>query len=99
MVSRSLVLESGSGEDAYEGLLEVCRQFLDEGVPDDRFDDYGAEQGEGEGKGEDEERLGGERCAGSAVAWGGVRRLGGRWRARPGRRRRGRTRCGGFRQG
>jgi hypothetical protein len=65
MVNRSPVLESGSGEDAYEGLFEVCRQFLDEGFPDDGFDGYGAEQGEGE------ERLSGERCAGSAVGWVG----------------------------
>ena len=57
----------GPGEDAYEGLFEVCRRLLDEGVPDDRFDGYGAEQAQGEG----EERLSGERRAGSAVGWGG----------------------------
>jgi hypothetical protein len=62
-VSRSLVLERAP----YEGLFEVCREFLDESVPDDRFDGYGAEQAQGEGK----ERLSGERRAGSAVGWVG----------------------------
>ena len=57
----------GPGEDAYDGLFEVCRQFLDEGVPDDGVDGYGKEQAEGEGK----ETICSERCAGSAVMWVG----------------------------
>jgi hypothetical protein len=52
----------GPGEDAYEGLFEVCGQFLDEGVPDDGVDCDGEESAGGERK----ERLCGERCAGSA---------------------------------
>src|SRR5258708_40110137 len=53
----------GPGEDVHEGLLEVCRQFLDKGVPDDGVDGCVTEHVDGKG----EEGLGGERCACAAA--------------------------------
>lgn len=53
--------KSGQREDVYEGLPEVCREFLDEGVRDDGLAGWGREHVDGEGK---EERRG-ERRAGA----------------------------------
>src|ERR1700751_4194180 len=40
--------KAGQREDVYEGLPEVCREFLDEGIRDDGVDGWGTEHGEGE---------------------------------------------------
>jgi hypothetical protein len=90
MVSR----KSGQREGVYEGLPEVCREFLDEGIRDNGLFGWLTKQANGD----TQEEHGGERYAGAiTVVW--VRGLGGPFRARPGRRRRGRTRYGGSRRG
>ena len=63
MVSRS----PGGGEDVDEGLLEICRRFLDESVPDDGGDGWGTEHVDGESK---EERWDDRRAGAIAVVFG-----------------------------
>jgi hypothetical protein len=58
-VNRSLVRER-----AYEGLLEICHEFLDECVPDDGCDGHSQQV-----KRDDEEKLCGACCACAAIVW------------------------------
>jgi hypothetical protein len=54
--------KAGSREDVDEDLFEVCCEFLDERVPDNGVDGYGADHIDHEGE-EEERKLRDKHCA------------------------------------